>query len=147
MLKNNLSLKYLGINTTKNIYRNLSVERLIEEELVNGEVVMGINGATIVDTGEYTGRSPNDKFFVEESTSKTNLWWGPVNRPVNEKVFNELYEKVIAFYNSCESKTYVFDGYAGAEKKNQLHLELLQNVLGKHTFAVICSLGPQMMIC
>ena len=90
--QSNLSLSGLGITQNTNIYRNLSVESLIEETLLNSEGVMGMNGAVMVDTGAYTGRSPNDKFFVDEPSSSDNLWWGPVNRKVGEDVFDELYE-------------------------------------------------------
>ena len=74
MTEEQLGLNMLGLSHIRPIHRNLPVERLIEEGLLNGEVVMGMNGATIVDTGAYTGRSPNDKFFVEESSSVDNLW-------------------------------------------------------------------------
>ena len=60
---------------------------------------MAMNGATIVDTGEYTGRSPKDKYFVFEPSSKDKLWWGPVNTKVDLQIFNQLYDKVIGFYN------------------------------------------------
>ena len=100
MTEEQLGLNTLGLNDIKPIHRNLPVERLIEDGLLNGEVVMGMNGATIVDTGAYTGRSPKDKYFVEESSSVNNLWWGPVNRPVDEAIFDELYAKIIDYYNN-----------------------------------------------
>ena len=82
-----LGLDKIGLSNDLNYFRNLSIERLIEEGISNGETKMSMNGATMVDTGIYTGRSPNDKFFVEEDSSKDNLWWGPVNRPVKDEVF------------------------------------------------------------
>ena len=88
------NLSELGIAQNNNIYRNLPVESLIEDTLINNEGVMGLNGAVMVDTGTYTGRSPNDKYFVDEPSSSDNLWWGPINRRVDESIFNELYEKV-----------------------------------------------------
>tara|TARA_B110000196_G_scaffold127505_1_gene110601 strand:- start:1822 stop:3435 length:1614 start_codon:yes stop_codon:yes gene_type:complete len=120
-----LGLNTLGLNDIKPIHRNLPVERLIEDGLLNGEVVMGMNGATIVDTGAYTGRSPKDKYFVEESSSVKNLWWGPVNRPVDEAIFDELYAKIIDYYNNSSSKTYIFDGFAGADLENRLSLRVI----------------------
>ena len=102
------NLSELGITHNTNIFRNLPVERLIEETLLNEEGLMGMKGAIMVDTGTYTGRSPNDKFFVDEPSSSDNLWWGPVNQKVGEDVFNELYEKVTGYYNThSNSKTYV----------------------------------------
>ena len=117
MTESLLSLDLIGLHNVGKIFRNLSPERLIEEGILNNEVKIGMNGATIVDTGAYTGRSPKDKYFVEENSSKDNLWWGPINRPVSEEVFNELFEKVLNYYNSGDSKTYIFDGFAGADKE------------------------------
>ncbi len=125
MTEEQLGLNTLGLSDIKPIHRNLPVERLIEEGLLNGEVVMGMNGATIVDTGAYTGRSPNDKFFVEEPSSVNNLWWGPVNRPVDGAIFDELYNKIIDYYNTAETKTYIFDGFAGADLENRLPLRVI----------------------
>ncbi len=120
------SLKELGINQEAHIKRNLPIEKLTEETVLNGEGVIGMNGAVMVDTGTYTGRSPNDKFIVEEPSSKNVLWWGPVNRKVSESVFDELYNKVIAYYNAhTASNTYVFDGFAGADTNYRLNVRVV----------------------
>ena len=125
-IEHKFSLKELGINQEVSIKRNLTVEELTEETIQNGEGVLGMNGAVMVDTGTYTGRSPDDKFIVEEDTSKDVLWWGPVNRKVSESVFNELYEKVISYYNShADSSTYVFDGFAGADTNYRLNVRVV----------------------
>ncbi len=99
---------------------------MTEETILNGEGVIGMNGAVMVDTGTYTGRSPNDKYIVEEPSSKDVLWWGPVNRKVSESVFDELFEKVIAYYNAnTDSSTYVFDGFAGADINYRLNVRVV----------------------
>ena len=64
----------LGINNFCNIKHNLPVGCLVEEIVKNNEGVIGLNGAVMVDTGAYTGRSPNDKFFVDESSSNEKLY-------------------------------------------------------------------------
>ena len=121
-----LGLDKIGLKNNLNYLRNLSMERLIEEGILNGETKMAMNGAVMVDTGIYTGRSPNDKYFVEESYSKDNLWWGPVNRPVSADIFNSLLEKVLDYYNSNPSeKTYIFDGYGGADPKYKLPIRIV----------------------
>ena len=56
-----LGLNKIGLREDLNYLRNLSMERLIEEGIINGETKMSMNGAVMVDTGIYTGRSPNDK--------------------------------------------------------------------------------------
>ena len=119
-------LDKIGLRTDLNYLRNLSIERLIEEGIINGETKMSMNGAAMVDTGIYTGRSPNDKYFVEEDYSKDNLWWGPVNRPVKDDVFKTLLDKVLDYYNSdSKVKTYIFDGYGGDDSKYRLPIRII----------------------
>ena len=113
------------LNIKGDILRNLPIERLIEEEILNKEAHISLNGSTMVDTGAFTGRSPKDKYFVDEPTSTNRLWWGDVNKKIEEKIFDELYDKVIDYYNKDTNKTYVFDGYAGADKNYQLSLRVI----------------------
>jgi phosphoenolpyruvate carboxykinase (ATP) len=120
-----LRLDSLGLTGVKNVHRNLSVEKLIEETLLNGEGVIGPSGATMVDTGKYTGRSPKDKYIVDEPSSTDNLWWGPVNKKIDEAIFDELYEKVLNYYNTDDSKTYLFDGFAGFDPKYSINVRIL----------------------
>ena len=120
-----LRLDSLGLTGVKNVHRNLSVEKLIEETLLNGEGVIGPSGATMVDTGKYTGRSPKDKYIVDEPSSTDNLWWGPVNKKIDEAIFDELYEKVLDYYNTDDSKTYLFDGFAGFDPKYSINVRIL----------------------
>ena len=79
----------------KNLYKNPSIELISEHIVQNGEGHVGMNGALMVDTGIFTGRSPEDKYFVEEDSSKNNLWWGPVNRKIDVSVFDNLFNKII----------------------------------------------------
>ncbi len=121
----NLGLDTLGITGVEEVHRNLSIDRLIEETVNNGEGVFGPRGCTIVDTGKYTGRSPKDKYIVDEPTSTDELWWGPVNRKIDEAIFDELYEKVINYYNTDDSKTYMFDGFAGFDPNYSINVRIL----------------------
>ena len=121
----NLKLDELGLTNVKEVYRNLSVEQLIEETVINGEGFVGPRGATIVDTGKYTGRSPKDKYIVDEKTSTDNIWWGDVNQKLDESIFDDLYEKVISYYNTDDSKTYLFDGFAGFDPNNSINVRIL----------------------
>ena len=133
-LKDN-NLESLGIEFKGQVLRNLSKERLIQECIENGEASMALNGAINVDTGKYTGRSPKDKYFVEEDSSKDNIWWGEVNQKVDVKVFDELYQKVVQFYNQSESKTYIFDGHAGADKEYSLPIRIIAKKAWQSFFA------------
>ena len=103
-----IGLDKLGL-TEQNIYRNLTVNELVNDIVANGEGVIGLKGAAMVDTGIYTGRSPKDKYIVDESSSSSDIWWGPVNQKTSEITFNKLYKQVKNFYNSnSRTKTYVF---------------------------------------
>ena len=123
---NELGLTKLGLLDLTNIYRNISVESMVADIVSNGEGVIGLRGAAMVDTGIYTGRSPNDKYIVDEPSSTDKIWWGPVNRKVSEEVFDVLYNKVVNYYNrSDDSKTYIFDGFAGADPTYSLNVRII----------------------
>ena len=66
MTVNHLGLDKLGITQTDGIRRNLPVEKLIEDIILNKEGTIGMNGAAMVDTGLFTGRSPLDKYILKK---------------------------------------------------------------------------------
>ena len=120
-----IELKELGLNDQR-VYRNLTVGELVDDIVDNNEGLIGLRGASMVDTGIYTGRSPKDKYIVDEPSSNSDIWWGPVNQKISEETFNELYDQVTNFYNiNSESKTYVFDGFAGADPKHALSVRII----------------------
>ena len=120
-----IGLDKLGL-TEQNIYRNLTVKELVSDIVANGEGVVGLKGAVMVDTGVYTGRSPKDKYIVDESSSSSDIWWGSVNQKTSEQTFDELYKKVKNFYNlNSNTKTYVFDGFAGADPNHALSVRII----------------------
>ena len=68
-------LALIGLFNTKKVYKNLPVSRLVEEALKRGEGFLTESGAINVYTGKYTGRSPNDKFIVDEASTHDKIWW------------------------------------------------------------------------
>ena len=120
-----LQLNKIGLNKIDEVYRNLSVESLIEETVKNGEGIIGPRGATIVDTGKFTGRSPKDKYIVDEPSSTDKVWWGSVNKKIDESIFDELYASVVDYYNSDDSKTYLFDGFAGFDPSHSINVRII----------------------
>ena len=120
-----IELKDLGLED-QSVYRNLTVGELVDDIVANNEGLIGLRGAAMVDTGIYTGRSPKDKYIVDEPSSNNDIWWGPVNQKISEETFNELYDQVTNFYNiNSQSKTYVFDGFAGADPKHTLSVRII----------------------
>ena len=124
-----------NITTLKNVLINPPIEIVTEKILENGEGNIGMNGAMMVDTGVFTGRSPKDKYFVEEDSSKDNLWWGPVNKKVKKYVFDLLYDKIMTYYvESQESNTYIFEGLAGADSDYTLPIRVIAKKAWQYHF-------------
>ncbi len=80
-----------------NINTQLSVPQLVEKAVTRGEAKLTIDGAIVAETGKYTGRSPKDKFIVEEESIKDKIDWGSVNQPISAEVFDNLYIKVLNY--------------------------------------------------
>src|SRR5688572_30240291 len=92
---------------------NLKSARLCEEAIRNGEAHLASSGPLVVSTGQYTGRSPKDKFVVEEESSLDKIWWGSVNKPMSEEKFNALRDRMLQYIDDKE--LYVQDLYVGAD--------------------------------
>ncbi len=130
----NQLLESFSIKQLKNITVNPPIYKVYDDIISNKEGVMGQSGALMVDTGEFTGRSPKDKYFVVEDTTKDNLWWGPVNKKIDISIYNKLYKKIIDYYNENTTKTYVFEGYAGADKDYRLPIRVIAKKAWQYMF-------------
>ena len=115
-------LRQMNINPSA-IYCNLSQEEWREQELKRGEGRLSENGTVIVNTGIYTGRSPNDRFIVRNKSSENLIDWGDVNLPLSEKSFDVLEAAVKKEMKGQE--LFIFDGFAGADKRYQLPLRVV----------------------
>ncbi len=109
------------------VHWNLTPAELYEHTIKNGEGVMTDSGALRVLTGQYTGRSPKDKFFVEESSSKNLIWWGSVNQPISEAVFDHLHDKVIDHLDH-QPHLYVLDAFGGTDPRYRLPVRVISEV-------------------
>ena len=118
-----MNLNYLGINKCARIYRNFSPATLVEEAIKNGEGTLASSGALVVNTGKYTGRSPKDRFIVNEPSVSELINWGDTNLPISEEVFNNLYSQVINYLE--DKKLYIFDGYVGAMKDYSMNIRVI----------------------
>lgn len=106
------------------ILKNLSYQKLFEEEIINKETVTEF-GAVAVDTGKFTGRSPEDKYFVAPNK---NIWWRDEKNPTapNKPMSLETWENLFQLVNQKlkDGKYYEMDGILGARKKYQLRIKL-----------------------
>src|SRR5215217_6649207 len=73
---------------------NLTTAELYEEAIRNEEGLLAASGSMVVSTGQYTGRSPKDKFVVKEPSSEDKIWWGSVNQPIEADKFEGLRERM-----------------------------------------------------
>ena len=76
---------------------NLPVAELYEDAIRHGEGLIAAEGPLVVRTGKHTGRSPQDKFIVDEPSSRDKIWWGPVNRPISEADYDRLRARLVAY--------------------------------------------------
>jgi len=113
----NLTAQELGLKSVGTVRHNLSHDELFALESSNAEGAVSENGTMMIDTGKFTGRSPKDKYFVQQEPSAENLAWGKINKPVSAEIFDELYSEVI---NHLDGKDlYVTDGFCGANEKTR----------------------------
>lgn len=95
--KNN-DLSNLGLQYVKNAYWNLTPAELVEETIRKNMGVLASNGALAVDTGKFTGRSPKDRFIVEDEITRDAVWWGDINIKFDSKKFDKLFERMAAYF-------------------------------------------------
>lgn len=104
--KNNINIT----NPKTKIFYNLDYSEIRKQEIENKEGVLLKNGVFCVDTGEFTGRSPKDKYFVKQSPSDKYIDWGKVNQVMSPEIFENLSEKVRKYYQTL-GKIYIYDCY------------------------------------
>lgn len=116
-----------------NIKVQLSVPQLVEKATSRGEALLTVDGAVRAETGRYTGRSPKDKYTVEEADSKDQIDWGSVNQPISSEVFDNLYVKVVNYLKE-KDELFVFKGFAGADKDSQLSIQVINEYAWHNLF-------------
>lgn len=126
-------LDAMGMKNLGHVYHNLSVPALIEHALRRGEGVLAENGALCVKTGKYTGRSPNDKFIVEEPSSREEIHWNEQNKPISEDTFQRLYHRILSYVQGRD--LYIFDGYVGADQTYRRGVRIITELASHSLFA------------
>ena len=113
----------MGISTEQRVYRNLTPSQLYEHALRRREGVVAKDGPFCAVTSPHTGRSPNDKFLVQEPESDGRIWWGKVNQPIAGDKFERLKADVEA--HLAEQELFVRDVYAGADPSFRLPIRFI----------------------
>ncbi len=129
---NTYGLEKLGIIAPKAVYRNLSVPALVEKALQANEGTLSETGALVVNTGKYTGRSPDDKFVVDYPSIHDEIAWGKVNVPMDPETFDKIYNKMTAYLQGRD--IYIFDGFAGADPKYTQRFRIINELASQNLF-------------
>ncbi|WP_459211475.1 phosphoenolpyruvate carboxykinase (ATP) [Aquimarina rhabdastrellae] len=134
------SLTDYGIQNAKMRYQ-MSPEALQEEVLKKNQGQLTDSGTLAVRTGEFTGRSPMDRFIVKDEITKDKIWWGDINIPFEEEAFDALYDKVTAYLSDKE--LYVRDSYACADENYRLNIRVINEYPWSNMFAYNMFLRPE----
>jgi phosphoenolpyruvate carboxykinase (ATP) len=94
---------------------NLSVAALYEKAIERAEGMIAAAGPLVVRTGQHTGRSPKDKFIVDEPDSHDGVWWGGFNQPISEERYDALRQRIVDHIN--EREVFVQDCFVGADER------------------------------
>ncbi|MEL6305728.1 MAG: phosphoenolpyruvate carboxykinase (ATP), partial [Bacteroidota bacterium] len=134
-----ISLTSFGI-THDRIHYQLSSNELHQKTEVNGMGKTASSGALAVNTGEFTGRSPMDRFIVKDEITQEKIWWGDINIPFESEAFDRLYYKVITYLNNKE--LFVRDAYACADQDYRLNIRVVNEYPWSNMFAYNMFLRP-----
>ena len=134
-----ISLIDLGIKNAIIRYQ-LTSEELQEETIKKDQGVASSLGAIAVNTGEFTGRSPKDRFIVKDAITKDEVWWSDINLPFDSKKFDLLYDKVTSYLSGKE--VFVRDSYACADESYKLNIRVITEYPWSNLFAYNMFLRP-----
>ena len=122
-----------GLHNPKAVHWNLTQAALVEHAICKGEGVLTRFGPLVVNTGQHTGRSANDKFVVRDDTTENEIWWGKVNVPYSAEHFDALFARMSDYLEGKE--WYVQDCFAGADPDRRLPVRIINELAWHSIFA------------
>jgi len=112
-----------GLENVGHVYWTC-VPPVLYEQAIRARVGMiSFRGPLVVRTGDYTGRSPGDRFVVDEESSREKIWWGESNRPFSEEKFNTIFLRLSAYLQGKD--VYVQDCYAGRDPAYRISVRVI----------------------
>lgn len=128
-------------NLGAKVRRNLTVGKLVETALKKEGASLTDTGALGINTGKYTGRSPGDRFIVDEPSVHDTIDWGKVNVPISSEKFDRLYNKIMDYLKDKE--VFVFDGFVGADKNHRMPIRVINELASQNLFAQQLFIKPK----
>ena len=135
----NATITDLGIKNAT-AHWNLSPENLTKIAVEKGQATLTSSGAININTGEFTGRSPKDRFIVRDAITENSVWWGDVNLSFDEDKFDSLHLKVLDYLSGKE--LYVRNSYACADPKYKMNITVVNEYAWSNLFAYNMFLRP-----
>jgi len=135
------TLVKLGLRITDTIHYQLSPEELIQDTLRRGEGVLSDRGALVIRTGEFTGRSPKDRYIVKDEITARSIHWNDFNQPMDEKYFDTIFSKVTAWLDQCP-EIWIRDCYVCADPRYRLNIRVINETPAINLFAYNMFLRP-----
>lgn len=132
----------IGLQNTDSIHYQSSPEELVEATLRMGEGILTDSGALSLRTGEFTGRSPKDKFTVKDDITKDTVHWNEFNIPIDEKYFHLIQKKIIDYLGK-QPELWVRDCYACADPRYRLNIRVVTEKPWTNLFAYNMFLRPE----
>jgi phosphoenolpyruvate carboxykinase (ATP) len=133
------SADVLGIPEGK-AYWNLPAEQLAKLSIAQGQARLTSSGAIAIDTGEFTGRSPKDKFIVKDELTTDTVWWNNFNIPFDAEKFDRLHQKMLNYFNGKEF--YVRDVFACSDSRYRMNIRVVNELPWSNLFVYNMFLRP-----
>ena len=134
-------LQHSGFSDDLTIHFQLQPEELIQQTLDRKQGSLSDTGALVVNTGTFTGRSPDDRFFVKDSITENSVNWNNFNIPIDEKYFYQLKEKMLQYFNK-QDEIWVRDSYACAHEDYKTSIRVINEKPWSNLFAYNIFLRP-----
>ncbi|MEO5592751.1 MAG: phosphoenolpyruvate carboxykinase (ATP) [Chitinophagaceae bacterium] len=130
-----------GLPVINNIRYQLSPEELIEDSICSGEGLLSNSGALVINTGDFTGRSPKDRFIIKDDITADTVYWNDFNIPMDEKYFLIIQKKIKAYLAEKE-EIWVRDCYACADNRYRISIRIVNEKPWINLFAYNMFLRP-----
>mgnify|MGYP000153135696 CR=1 FL=1 len=130
----------IGLSNLGNQFWNLSPAELVEDTILSGQGVLTDTGALAIETGEFTGRSPKDRFVVCDEKTENSVWWGDINIKFTPEKFDAIYNRMKAYLNGKD--VYVRDTVACADPTFAMNIRVITEFAWSNMFAYNMFLRP-----
>jgi phosphoenolpyruvate carboxykinase (ATP) len=130
-----------GLKNTESIHYQLTPEELVQDTIRIGEGTLNDTGALVINTGQFTGRSPKDKFTVKDDITADTVNWNEFNIPIEPNYFDIIFDKVTAYLNKLP-ELWVRDCYACADPRYRLNVRVINEKPWNNLFAYNMFLRP-----